>query len=124
MPVDEWVRQKAKGWQAGVVERLLVTARKAAPRATVSIKWGQPVFELNGPFAFIKVAKAHVTLGFWRGAELTFPEATLEGGEVMKHLKIPSSESLDEKLVANLVRQAVALNETQGDPTARRDAKG
>jgi hypothetical protein len=121
--VDDWVRTKTKGWQAQVVERLLSIARKAAPGATLSIKWAQPVLEQNGPFAFIKVAKAHITFGFWRGAELQDPKGLLEGGEVMKHLKIASADGVDERLIVGLVRQAVALNESKGDPTKRSRAK-
>jgi hypothetical protein len=121
--VEDWVRNKATGWQVQVVERLLSVARKAAPGATLSIKWAQPVLEKNGPVAFIKVAKAHVTFGFWRGAELEDPKGLLEGGAMMKHLKIASPEVVDETLIAQLVRQAVALNQSKGDPTARSRAK-
>lgn len=120
MDVGDWVRKRAVGWQAGVVARLLAIADKAAPKATVSIKWGQPVVTSGGPVAFIKVAKAHVTFGFWRGAELSDPKRVLEGaGDRMRHMKITSAEALDEKLATGLLRQAVALNEKLGDPTKR-----
>jgi len=124
MAVDEWVRKKAQGWQAAEVERLIAIVRKAAPDAAASIKWAQPVFELEGPFAFIRVAKAHVTFGFWRGAELEDPKGVLEGGAIMRHLKIPAAGELDESLVTRLVKQAVALNRAKGDPTARARSKG
>ncbi len=120
MAVDEWVKKKAGGWHGQVVEQLIALVRKAAPDATASIKWAQPVFEVGGPFAFIKVAKAHVTFGFWRGAELKDPNSVLEGGAVMRHMKIASTEDVDEKVIASFVRQAVALNHAKGDPTARR----
>jgi hypothetical protein len=122
--VDDWVRNKATGWQAQVVERLLSVAQRAAPGATLSVKWAQPVLDQNGPVAFIKVAKAHVTFGFWRGAELDDSKGVLEGGAVMKHLKITSPDAVDERLITGLVRQAVALNHSKGDPTARSRAKG
>jgi len=123
MAVEDWVKKKAQGWQATVVGQLISIARKAAPGATTSIKWAQPVFEQGGPFAFIKVAKAHVTFGFWRGAELKDPKGILEGGAVMRHLKITAPEAVDEKSIADLVRQAVALNRAKGDPTARSQPK-
>jgi hypothetical protein len=47
----------------------------------------------------------------------------LEGGAVMRHLKITAAEAVDEKLIADLVRQAVALNRAKGDPTARSQSK-
>jgi TfoX/Sxy family transcriptional regulator of competence genes len=120
MAVDEWVEKKAKGWQKQAIERLLAIGQKAAPKATVSIKWAQPVFELDGPVAFIKPAKAHVTFGFWRGAELTDRDGVLEGGTVMKHLKFASADAIDEKLVARLMREAAALNREKGNPTKKR----
>jgi hypothetical protein len=120
MPIADWVKAKVSGWQARVVTRLLALARRAAPDATVTIKWGQPVFELNGPFAFIKPAKAHVTFGFWRGTELKDPGGVLGGaGDRMKHLKIASPDALDEASLALLVREAAELNRQKGDPTKR-----
>ena len=43
MPVEEWLKVKASGWQADVASRLIAMAAKAAPKAAVAIKWGQPV---------------------------------------------------------------------------------
>ena len=117
--VDAWVKSRARGTQLEIVERLLALARKAAPKATISIKWGQPVVEENGPVAFIKVAKAHVTFGFWRGAQLKDPKGVLEGGERMKHVKIFSAEEFDEPVLSGFLKQAVSLNRTEGDPTKR-----
>jgi hypothetical protein len=119
VPVDVWVKTKTTGWHREVVTKLLALARRAAPGASVSIKWAQPVFEQNGPFAFIKPAKAHVTFGFWRGAELADPDGVLEGGDRMKHVKITSSAALDERRLEAFVREAVALNATRGNPTRR-----
>ena len=119
MNVDAWVKAKVSGWQAEMVERLLRLARAAAPEASVTIKWAQPVFEQNGPFAWIKPAKAHVTFGFWRGAELSDKRGALEGGDRMKHLKIAGPDALDEALLTAFVREAVALNVAKGDPTRR-----
>src|SRR5689334_16460505 len=110
MAVDAWVSARCSGWPATAVRRLLRLARAAAPGATVSIRWSQPVIEKNAPVAFIKVAKAHVTFGFWRGAELADPEQALEGGARMKHLKIRSLDAIDERRLRVLVREAVALN--------------
>ena len=73
--------------------------------------------EEDGPVAFIKVAKAHVTFGFWRGADLTDSKGVLEGGERMKHAKITSLEAPDEKTLSVLLPEAIALNRKGGDPT-------
>ena len=117
MPVAEWIEAKTDAAQGRLVKRLIAIGKRAAPDATLSIKWGQPVFELNGPLAFIKVAKAHVTFGFWRGAELG--DDALEGGGVMKHLKVSIDGDVDEARLARLLRRATGLNREKGDPTKR-----
>jgi hypothetical protein len=119
MPIDEWVAAKTAGWVTETVRQLLALVRSAAPEATVSIKWGQPVFEQNGPFAFIKPAKAHVSLGFWRGAELSDPKDILERGDRMGHVKITSPSELHAAALRAMVQHAVRLNLAKGDPTKR-----
>ncbi len=119
MSVDGWVAAKAKGWQSDVVQRIFDVMREAVPAATVSIKWGQPVFESNGPLAYVRVAKAHVTLGFWRGAELKDPKGVLEGsGTRMAHVKL-GQDGFDAKLLTGFAKEAAKLNASKGDPTRR-----
>jgi hypothetical protein len=116
MTVPAWIAAKAKGWQARTIKALIDAASKAAPAATWTIKWAQPVLESNGPVAFIKPAIAHVTFGFWRGAELD--DDALEGGDRMKHWKL-EADAVDVARVTRLVKAAVKLNATKGDPTKR-----
>lgn len=119
MSVEAWVKAKARGWQAELVNKLIAVARAAAPQAELAIKWNQPVLVHNGPVAYIKPASQHVTFGFWRGAQLDDPQGVLEGGEVMKHVKLPADARLDEAQLKRWVKQAVALNEKLGDPSRR-----
>src|SRR5689334_9927348 len=60
LPVLQWVRSNASAWQAGVIANLIELVSGVIPKATCSIKWNQPVFALNGPMAFIRLAKDHV----------------------------------------------------------------
>jgi hypothetical protein len=123
MPVEQWLKEKTSGWQAEAVGRLVGLVQQAAPEATSSIKWGQPVFESNGPFAYIRPAKAHVTLGFWRGTEIADPEKLLSGdGDRMAHMKITSLDQIDPKALAAMIENAVRLNREKGNPAVR--AKG
>jgi hypothetical protein len=119
MTVAAWVDAKTTGWQRDVVRRLLALSKRAAPDASVSIKWAQPVLDHHGPMAFIKPAKAHVTFGFWRGAELSDEGGVLEGGDRMKHVKIRSVADVDEARLSAFVREAAALNAKKGDPSKR-----
>jgi hypothetical protein len=117
MSVAQWLELKTAGPQRALVRRLLGLVAATAPEATVSIKWGHPVFEHHGPFAYIRAAKNHVTLGFWRGAELTDPHDLLEGGARMSHIKISFDTALAEDTLRAFVTQAVRLNARMGDPT-------
>jgi hypothetical protein len=118
MPVDDYVAKLTESQQA-IVSALRKIARKAAPDATEAIKWAQPIFEDDGPFAYIKPAKNHVTFGFWRGAELTDPKSLLDGGDRMKHVKLASTKDIDKAALTAFIKQAVELNRTKGNPTKR-----
>jgi hypothetical protein len=119
MAVDAWIAAKTSGWQADVVRRVLAIVQRAAPQASCSIKWAQPVFEDSGPFAFVKPAKAHVSVGFWRGAEIADPKGLLERGDRMGHFKLFGPDDLDEPALQAMVRDAVRLNRAKGSPTVR-----
>jgi hypothetical protein len=105
-------------WQAEIARKLRALIKEAAPEASESIKWAQPVYELEGPFAYIKAFKNAVNFGFWRGAELEDPQGVLQGtGEKMRHVKLGKADPVDAKLLARFVHQAVELNRQKGDPT-------
>ena len=116
--VTDWVKRLPKE-QAAIVGTLLTLAESAAPDAKATIKWAQPVFELNGPFAYIKAAKAHVTLGFWRGTELDDPRGLLGGGDRMKHVRLATLADVDRATLSAWIAEAARLNRTKGDPTKR-----
>jgi hypothetical protein len=107
-------------WRGDVVTRLRRLVREAAPEATEAIKWGQPVWSSNGPSVHVKAFARSVNLGFWRGAELDDPDGLLSGdGTRMKHLRLTSSDDLDDDRIRDFVRQAIELNRVHGDPTRR-----
>jgi len=62
--VDAYV-ERLPADQQRIVGALRQLIKSAAPSASESIKWAQPVYEAHGPFAYIKAHRAHVTLGFW-----------------------------------------------------------
>jgi hypothetical protein len=114
------MREKLDGWQAQVAAVLIDLVRRAAPEATLAIKWAQPVFDDHGPFAYVKPAKAHLTFGFWRGADLHDPKRLLEtSGSRMAHMKLQGPDDVDAAAIVALVKQAVRMNRSEGDPTRR-----
>ncbi|MHC4778578.1 MAG: DUF1801 domain-containing protein [Planctomycetota bacterium] len=114
-------QEKLKGPRSTIVKKLRAIVRKAAPAAKESVKWAQPVFEMNGPFCYIRAHSSHVNLGFFRGAEIKDTSGILEGtGEQMRHVKIRSLNDIDEAGISKLLKAAVTLNRKKGNPIVRK----
>jgi hypothetical protein len=63
----------------------------------------------DAAFAYVNAFKAHVNVGFFRGAELADPEGLLEGtGRFMRHVKLRSAQEIDERALRGLIRTAYA----------------
>jgi hypothetical protein len=119
--IDEYIASLRGDWRAETVSTLRRVVDGAAPSATSTIKWAQPVWESNGPFAYIKAFSRSVNIGFWRGAQLDDPAGRLEGeGDRMKHLSLREGDPVDEAELSAFVRQAVELNRELGSPASTR----
>ena len=104
--------------QADIVSSVRQIVREAAPNADEAIKWAQPVYSSNGPFAYIKAFKNSVNFGFWRGVDLKDPKGLLQGsGDKMRHVKLTGTDDIDTTAFSDFIVQAVQLNQTKGDPT-------
>lgn len=105
-------------WQAEIVSEVRQIIRAAAPQAEEAIKWAQPVYSHNGPFAYIKAFKNAVNFGFWRGVDLDDDTGLLQGtGDKMRHVKLTRLEDIKPDIFTGFIQQAVSLNQTKGDPT-------
>jgi hypothetical protein len=117
--VDEYIDSLDER-QAEIAARVRSIIKGAAPEAAEAFKWSQPVYELNGPFCYMKAFKNSLNLGFWRGIDLKDPHGLLQGtGAKMRHVKLTSSDDIAEQAFTDFVRQAVQLNLVKGDPTKR-----
>jgi hypothetical protein len=115
--VEEYV-ESLGGWKTDVASRVRDIILNTAPKAKESIKWAQPVYDLNGPFAYFKAFKNSVNFGFWRGVDLDDPKGLLQGsGEKMRHVKLTGLDDIDIDSLTDFVKQAVQLNLEKGDPT-------
>lgn len=115
--IDEYLNE-LDGWQKEVVSALRELVLETAPEVKEVWKWSQPVYEDNGPFAYIKAFKNSVNFGFWRGIDLDDPQGLLHGdGNKMRHVKLAGMRDFHEEAFKDMVRTAVALNRAKGDPT-------
>ena len=58
-------------------------------------------------FAYVNAFKAHVNVGFFRGAEIADPEGLLEGtGKFMRHVKLRPEREVDATALMKLIETA------------------
>ena len=110
--------QALSGWRRRTVAGLRAAARKAGARDE-TIKWGNIVCFANGPVLVIRAEEKRVLFGFWRGRRLREIEPRLKpGGKYeMATLELREGDRIAAATAARLVRTAIRLNRTLGDPT-------
>ncbi len=61
----------------------------------------------DAAFAYVNAFKAHVNVGFFRGAEIADPERLLEGtGKFMRHVKLRSERDVNATALMKLIETA------------------
>jgi hypothetical protein len=107
------------GWRRECVQALRTAALSASAIDEV-IKWGHLVYSANGPVLLIRAESERVLFGFWRGQLLRHIESRLKpGGKYeMATLELREGDPVDLKIARRLVKEAVALNQKLGNPTA------
>lgn len=119
--IDEYIDSLGGDWRATTVAQLRRVVDDAAPEAKGTIKWAQPVWESNGPFAYVKAFGRSVNIGFWRGVQLDDPAGILEGdGDRMKHVTLREGDLVPADALGGFVRQAIELNRELGSPASTR----
>ncbi len=106
------------GWRRDLVARLRNAALKPGG-IEEAIKWGHLVYLANGPAFLIRAEDARVLFGFWRGQRLREIEPRLKpGGKYeMATLELREDDRISAAQAQRLVKAAVELNRTLGDPT-------
>jgi hypothetical protein len=61
----------------------------------------------DAAFAYVNAFRAHVNVGFFRGAEIADPDGLLEGtGKFMRHVKLRPESDIDAGALMNLIETA------------------
>jgi hypothetical protein len=117
---DEYVRS-IRGWQRERVEMLRAIAQRVGD-AEETVKWGHLVYMANGPAFLIRADDERVLFGFWRGKRLLEiePRMTGTGKYEMKTLDLREDTVIDPAVAEGLVREAIRLNRTIGNPQERK----
>ena len=116
---DDYVRS-IDGWQREPVDTLRAVAAKVG-EADETIKWGHLVYMANFPAFLIRAEEQRVLFGFWRGKRLLDiePRMTGTGKYEMKTLELREDTALDPAVAEMLIREAINLNRTVGNPAGR-----
>ena len=112
--------QSLDGWQRKRVDMLREIALGVGD-SEETVKWGHLVYLANGPAFLIRAEEHRVLFGFWRGKRLLDiePRMTGTGKYEMKTLELREDTDIDPAVAERLVREAIKLNLTIGNPTAR-----
>lgn len=63
----------------------------------------------DAAFAYVNAFKAHVNVGFFRGAEIADPDGLLQGtGKFMRHVKLRPESEVDAAGLSRLIETAYA----------------
>ena len=63
----------------------------------------------DAAFAYVGAFKAHVNVGFFRGAEIADPDGLLEGtGKFMRHVKLMPGRYVNDQALIKLIQTAYA----------------
>ena len=117
---EEYV-QSISGWQRDRVDMLRGIAAKVSG-AEETVKWGHLVYRANGPCFLIRAEHNRVLFGFWRGKRLLDiePRMTGTGKYEMKTLDLREDTPIDPAVAEALIREAIQLNRTVGNPAERK----
>jgi hypothetical protein len=103
-------------WRGDMLAKVRTTIHAADPQVVEEWKWrGVPTWEHDGIICTGETYQQYVKLTFAKGASLPDPDGLFNSsldGNVRRAIDIREGEKLDVKALKNLVKAAVALNES------------
>ena len=107
--VDRWMTDHP-GELGAIAKRWFEVVRSCGDDVRELLHDGHPTACVSdAAFAYVNAFKAHVNVGFFRGAELADPDGLLEGtGRFMRHVKLSPSEDVHASALTGLIQTAYA----------------
>jgi hypothetical protein len=105
--VEVWMRQHPDELGA-IARRWFEAMRECGDDVRELLHDGHPTACVGeAAFAYVNAFKAHVNVGFFRGAELADPNGLLEGtGKLMRHVKLRPERDVDAPALTKLIETA------------------
>jgi hypothetical protein len=107
--VDAWMQQHADELGA-IARRWFEVMRRCGDDVRELLHDGHPTACVSDTaFAYVNAFKAHVNVGFFRGADIADPEGLLQGtGKFMRHVKLRPDREIDAAALRKLIEVAYA----------------
>jgi hypothetical protein len=105
--IDHWMKEHSDELGA-IACHWFEVMRKCGSDVRELLHDGHPTACVNdAAFAYVNSFKAHVNVGFFRGAEIADPEGLLEGtGRFMRHVKLKPGSYVDASVLERLIDTA------------------
>ena len=113
--IDERIEELGD-WRGETLRRLRAIVKEADPDVVETWKWrGVPTWEHDGIICTGETYKNYVKMTFAKGASLADPHGLFNSsleGNVRRAIDFHEGDEIDEEALKDLIRQAVALNES------------
>jgi hypothetical protein len=105
--IENWMKAHA-GELGAIAQHWFEVMRQRGDDVREVLHDGHPTACVaDAAFAYVNAFKAHVNVGFFRGAEIADPKGLLEGtGKVMRHVKLRPGDDFDATALTELVETA------------------
>jgi hypothetical protein len=105
--IDVWMREHA-GELGAIAQRWFEAMRDCGDDVRELLHDGHPTACVgDAAFAYVNAFKAHVNVGFFRGAEIADPRGLLEGtGKFMRHVKLNPERAVEAAALMKLIEAA------------------
>lgn len=103
--VTAYIRN-APAEQIVMLETLRELIHQTVQSVSEEIKWGFPVFATTHNIAYIRTAKQHITLGFYKIDNIQDPDNLLEGtGNTLKHIKFRHFDEINANIISQWLKE-------------------
>lgn len=107
--IDIWMREHL-GELGAIAQQWFEVMRACGDDVRELLHDGHPTACVgDAAFGYVNAFRAHVNVGFFRGAEIADPEGLLEGtGKFMRHVKLRPERDINPTALMNLIKSAYA----------------
>lgn len=107
--IEIWM-QEHSGELGGIAQHWFELMRACGEDVRELLHDGHPTACVaDAAFGYVNVFKAHVNVGFFRGAEIADPKGLLEGtGKFMRHVKLRPGRDVNATALMKLIKSAYA----------------